>query len=287
MLIGNYHVYLYSNCMIRLFLILLFFSAFLFVQAQNDTLKPKKIYSISLTMQSGYSNKLNGMPQTFLQKMTNGTLLESLSPRIVNQPFDQRVVEFGVCLNWKLHKFKSNCLNYLDIGTGLSYYRGDGDWGSVSVQPQRASSARETITHVGQFNIFGVRWNNTLAINSRAFFKYFAIRAGLESGLIFARLGTTNNSFMSYYQTYPTSNLISDNTTLGNLISTGLPISLKYNASCELNLELYYKPEFLFFSSDIFYAKRYAFFQFVGLQIRYKLDTSPVQVTNKRIDMFF
>jgi len=66
-----------------------------------------------------------------------------------------------------------------------------------------------------------------------------------------------------------------------------MPIAIKYNARCELNIELFYKPDFLFFAKNAFKPYRYARFNQFGILLRYKLDTSPANSNNKRTDMFF
>lgn len=248
---------------------------------QQDSLKNKKIYSVSLVAQAGYSNKLGNLPNTFFSNIVNGTNLDNYHLKLYQEPNFFNLAEIGLNVGWKIKKFRNRIFSFCEYSSGVSFCSNRGNQGYYYSETNADSG------YTTPFYMEGVRWSNKIAIHSKPFFKDFAFCTGVNTILSYMKSGSINGEFVNYKIFNTGYSEIKVYSSKNTCASISFPLVLKYNASCDLNLEFFYSPEFLCFTSDIFKPSNYAHFNVFGAQLRLKLDTSPTNSNNKRTDAFF
>jgi hypothetical protein len=272
----------------NLILLLLIFSAAIIpCFAQKDSLVNKNIYSFGLFVNSSQTLRLQYFTNSFFNNLVHGTNADQLGIKLIKYPNEMGYGEFGMSLGWKIKKHHTKILRFTEYGTGLSYQFGRSGfaWGAGKAAP--GNYKVDTFKLIGPFNTDGVQWTNRIMFHSNSFLKNFATALGIETGIFWGRMGANQNEvFIKDFHADP-SETYNVRYTLGSFYSLGFPLHLKYNVSCELNIELCYKPCSYFFGNAVTKPKEWTFNNQLGVLLRYKLDTNPASSNNKRTDMFF
>lgn len=256
----------------------------LFGATQSDTLKQRSLYSFSIQAQAGTMNTAGALANRFVERTIAGSEVQGY--HLYNMHYFRegkhrgQTIRVDAMLSWKKKLKHAGPLNFLEFGTGLGYMRVNGGYVSAEGKVNPNQTLVNTFSHIGAMDISGIQWNNRLMAHFRRFWRDFGGFAGLEVSMFYGQFGQHNKPTFEYF-----SSTLYD--IRSSLYSLGMPVGIKYNASCELNLELFYQPTGAFMDTDVLHPGKWAFFQTLGFRVRYKLNTSPASTNNKRIDMFF
>lgn len=209
--------------------------------------------------------------------MVKGTILEKEPfypvARFTNSKLLMKEPIFlGINLGFKV-PLENKFIKYSEIATGfilrrwesdldLEYYVGNKDYDTTNLN----------------VIIAGIAPSLGFLIHTRPILRHFAFCGGLEASAFLGKYGTKSegNTLKNQKLGY----------TIGSDYLIATPLGIKYNASCDLNIELYYQPYWMFnFETEP--ESNLIFFQSFRVLLRYKLYQKPIDDSNKRTDMFF
>lgn len=232
--------------------------------------------SFSLLAGAGISENATGFNESYLAFMTRNTDVGNqqfnLGQRKTNSTL-QEYFAFGVQFGWK-SKIRLPAVKYGEFTAGLQFI----NWVMFLDFFNQDKYGPHQNYIDGQ--IFSMTPILGYKLHSRPFFRAFAIAAGTWGGAAVSRMGkkpdSAGNSVGYTDLGYK----------YGNNYLWGMTGVIKYNASCDLNVELVYQPYFVF-NNFTTANQSAAFIQSFRLQLRYKLDNTPPNRYNRRTDVFF
>jgi len=177
---------------------ILFLGSFLHLQAQNDSLKNKKIYSFGLFGSGGFSTDGGRIAKTYLNQMKAGTRFDDFKLKSISQQSSRNDLTFGFALGWKVKKWKNRIFSFLEIGTGLAYSMGEGGSGRAIRTQNKTYNYLDSFQTTNS-SIHGVKWISKIAVHTKPFLKGFAIWAGMDMSYMYAKIGNSNQDpYLSY-----------------------------------------------------------------------------------------
>lgn len=276
---------------IRIWLSLIWLTPFWNAVAQiPDSTRASKIYSTGLFVSTGFGKIKLGFAQTFVNRMTQGSSLEGIDIDMQSVDSKMRTMEIGLQVGWKIKKLRSRNWRFIESGLSVSVLRSEGRYGMAIVKVDPLDQTSWKNVFVGSFDISGLSLRPGIFVHSRSFFTNFALAAGAEAGLIYGNVGPAQNPFLDIWLNK--SGASADEHVIlykytGSMYQVALPIHVKYNASCDLNIEFIFRPTWLLFHSDVNNPDHWSRTSNFGFLLRYKLNTNPVNTNNRRRDVFF